>query len=126
MNREPTSPNSQTNEHDEQEALQRMICEGLAPIALPAADAAGLRSRLLQRVGRSARRHAGLITVRVGDGSWRRLIKGVRSKLLHAGVDGASVLIELAAGRPARRCRGTATSISRRASSCAGHCNSAS
>ncbi|WP_374690867.1 cupin domain-containing protein [Accumulibacter sp.] len=98
MNREPTSPNSQTNEHDEQEALQRMICEGLAPIALPAADAAGLRSRLLQRVGRSARRHAGLITVRVGDGSWRRLIKGVRSKLLHAGADGASVLIELAAG----------------------------
>lgn len=97
MNREPT-PASQTTDHDEQEALQRMICEGLAPIALPAADAAGLRSRLLQRVGSSARRHAGLITVRAGDGTWRALVKGVRSKLLHAGADGASVLIELAAG----------------------------
>jgi len=98
MNNEPKSPARQTTDSDEQEALQRMICEGLAPIPLPAADAAGLRSRLLQRVGSSARRHAGLITIRAGDGSWRTVIAGVRSKLLHEGAHGASVLIELAAG----------------------------
>ena len=98
MNSQPPHPGSKTAELDEQETLQRMICDGLAPIALPPGAAAGLRSRLLQRVGDSARRHAGLITVRAGDGTWRKLIKGVRSKLLHDGADGASLLIELAAG----------------------------
>jgi quercetin dioxygenase-like cupin family protein len=98
MNSPPTHLGSTAAENDEQEALQGMICDGLAPIALPPGAAGGLRSRLLQRVGDSARRHTGLITVRTGDGTWRKLVKGVRSKLLHAGADGASVLIELAAG----------------------------
>ena len=98
MNSPPTHRGSTAAENDEQEALQRMICDGLAPIALPPGAAGGLRSRLLQRVGDSARRHAGLITVRTGDGVWRRLLKGVRSKLLHDGAEGTSVLIELAAG----------------------------
>ncbi|HRD89524.1 MAG TPA: cupin domain-containing protein [Accumulibacter sp.] len=98
MNRPPTHLGSPAAEHDEQEALQRMICDGLAPIALPSGAGTRLRSRLLQRVGDSARRHAGLITVRTGDGVWRRLLKGVRSKLLHDGAEGTSVLIELAAG----------------------------
>ncbi len=98
MNSPPNHRGSTAAENDEQEALQRMICDGLAPIALPPGAASGLRSRLLQRVGDSARRHAGLITVRTGDGIWRRLLKGVRSKLLHDGAEGASVLIELAAG----------------------------
>ena len=98
MNRPPTHLGSPAAEHDEQEALQRMICDGLAPIALPSGAGTRLRSRLLQRVGDSARRHAGLITVRTGDGAWRRLLKGVRSKLLHDGAEGTSVLIELAAG----------------------------
>ncbi|MCM8614170.1 cupin domain-containing protein [Accumulibacter sp.] len=98
MNSPPTQLGTTAAENDEQEALQRMICDGLAPIALPPGAATGLRSRLLQRVGDSARRHAGLITVRTGEGTWRKLIKGVRSKLLHTGADGASVLIELAAG----------------------------
>jgi quercetin dioxygenase-like cupin family protein len=98
MNSQPNHLGSDSAEPDEHEALQRMICDGLAPIALSPGAAAGLRSRLLQRVGDSARRHAGLITVRAGDGTWRKLIKGVRSKLLHDGADGASVLIELAAG----------------------------
>ncbi|MBL8391445.1 MAG: cupin domain-containing protein [Candidatus Accumulibacter sp.] len=98
MNRPPTHLGSPAAEHDEQEALQRMICDGLAPIALPSGAGTRLRSRLLQRVGDSARRHAGLITVRTGDGVWCRLLKGVRSKLLHDGAEGTSVLIELAAG----------------------------
>jgi len=59
MNRPPTHLGSPAAEHDEQEALQRMICDGLAPIALPSGAGTRLRSRLLQRVGDSARRHAG-------------------------------------------------------------------
>ncbi len=78
--------------------LDRLICEGLAPVALSAARNAGLRGRLLQRAGESAGRLAGLLTVRVGDGSWRPVKAGIRAKMLHRGQQGASVLIEFAPG----------------------------
>lgn len=44
------------------------------------------------------RRHAGLITVRSGDGAWRTLKAGVRVKRLGEGRQGSSVLIELSPG----------------------------
>jgi len=78
--------------------VDRLICEGLAPVALSADRHAGLRARLLQRAGESASRLAGLLTVRSGEGTWTRVKAGVRAKILHRGRQGASVLIEFAPG----------------------------
>ena len=78
--------------------LTRLICEGLLPIDLPVRQRTDLRSRLLCRIGDSVRRHAGLLTVRAGDGNWRVLKAGIRVKTLWEGPQGASVLIELAPG----------------------------
>lgn len=78
--------------------INRLILEGLAPQELPAAHRANLRGRLMARVGESRRRHAGLLTVRAGDGAWRDIKSGVRAKTLREGPAGASVLIELAPG----------------------------
>ena len=78
--------------------INRLILEGLAPLEVPAAHRASLRGRLMARVGESQRRHAGLVTVRAGDGAWREIKAGVRAKTLREGPAGASVLIELAPG----------------------------
>lgn len=45
-------------------------------------ERAGLRGRLLQRIGDSVRRHARLLTVRAGDGCWRAVKAGIRTKTL--------------------------------------------
>ncbi|MBK7766299.1 MAG: cupin domain-containing protein [Sulfuritalea sp.] len=78
--------------------INRLILEGLAPMEVPPAHRASLRGRLMARVGESQRRHAGLVTVRAGDGAWRNIKAGVRAKTLREGPAGASVLIELAPG----------------------------
>lgn len=98
MNTESKDSSHPDADRDQDKALHHLICEGLAPIEPAAAQSAELRGRLLRRVGASARRHSGLITVRTGDGSWRTVKAGVRAKLLHNGARGASVLIELAPG----------------------------
>lgn len=75
--------------------LNLLLCDGLAPVDLQPAEHAGLRSRLLRRVGDSVRRHAPLQTVRQDDGTWRAIKAGIRAKTLWEGPQGASVLIEL-------------------------------
>lgn len=82
----------------EEKEIDLLICDALAPLALPPARGNELRSRLLQRAADSARRHAGLITVRAGDGSWRAVKSGVRAKILHRRANDSSVLIEFAPG----------------------------
>ncbi|HRD92842.1 MAG TPA: cupin domain-containing protein [Accumulibacter sp.] len=78
--------------------LRQLLCEALAPAELSAGSHASLRRRLLQRVGESARKHAGLRTVRSGDGIWRTVRAGIAAKMLWQGPHGASVLIEFAPG----------------------------
>jgi len=78
--------------------INRLILESLAPLEVPPSHRASLRGRLMARVGDSKRRHAGLVTVRAGDGAWRENKAGVRTKTLREGPEGASVLIELAPG----------------------------
>lgn len=87
--------------------IRRLILEGLAPLELAPDHRASLRGRLMARVGDSQRRHAGLVTVRAGDGVWRDVKAGVRVKTLREAPTGASVLIELAPGAalPAHRHR---------------------
>ncbi|MBL8402601.1 MAG: hypothetical protein JNL00_16510, partial [Candidatus Accumulibacter sp.] len=72
---------SNTPEDDgDSRTLTPLICEGLLPIELPARQRTDLRDRLLRRVGDSVRRHSGLLTVRTGDGIWRTVKAGVRTK----------------------------------------------
>jgi quercetin dioxygenase-like cupin family protein len=78
--------------------INRLIFEGLAPLEVPPDQRGSLRQRLLARVAESRRRHAGLVTVRAADGTWRDIKAGVRAKTLREGPAGASVLIELAPG----------------------------
>jgi hypothetical protein len=80
----------------DESALSLLLCEGMAPLDLPAPCHAGLRSRLLLRVGESVRRHAGLITIRPDDGPWCAVKAGIRAKILRQGPRGASALIEFA------------------------------
>ena len=92
-------PNQLSGEEGRAESeINRLILEGLAPLELPPAHRTSLRGRLMARVGESQRRHAGLVTVRAGDGAWRQIKAGVRAKTLREGPAGASVLIELAPG----------------------------
>ncbi|HNC52119.1 MAG TPA: cupin domain-containing protein [Accumulibacter sp.] len=95
-----------TDDSDESE-LQLLICDGLAPLQFPAAERTALRDRLLRRVGESVRRHAGLLTVRSGDGVWRTVKAGIRARILWNGGQGSSALVEFAAGAtlPAHRHR---------------------
>ncbi|MEF8704708.1 MAG: cupin domain-containing protein [Candidatus Accumulibacter sp. UW26] len=105
MNSESKGLDDPTAEDQVESAWLSLIGEALAPHDLNAGEAAGVRSRLLRRAAASVRRHAGLITIRSGDGAWRTLKAGVRVKLLCEGAQGASVLIELSPGAslPAHR-----------------------
>lgn len=78
--------------------LNRLLCEGLAAREVPVAERTAVRGRVLTRVGDSIRRHAGVITVRAQDGAWHDVKNGIRAKTLWQGPEGASVLIEFAAG----------------------------
>jgi quercetin dioxygenase-like cupin family protein len=93
----PESDTGPAVPEDENE-LNRMLLDALAPRppAEPAREA--LRHRLLARVGESLARHAGLCVVRRQDGSWQEVKAGIRSKLLWRGAAGASVLLEFAPG----------------------------
>jgi quercetin dioxygenase-like cupin family protein len=82
----------------DQDEIDRLICESLAPVNFPESQRAALRGRVLARAEESRRRHAGLMTVRAADGVWRQIKAGVRAKTLHRGPAGASVLIALTPG----------------------------
>ena len=83
---------------DDGSELNRLLAPGLAPVDIPPDRRAGLRAQLLARVAASAAAHAGLLTVRAGDGRWQAVKSGVRAKSLWQGPEGNSVLIELAPG----------------------------
>lgn len=85
-------------EKTQQAELNRLIAEGLSPIAPAPAQREKLRSDLMERAARSIREHAGLLTVRPNDGIWQPLKPGIRFKLLWTGPEGSSVLIEFAPG----------------------------
>jgi quercetin dioxygenase-like cupin family protein len=78
--------------------LNRLLAEAVAPLPIPGGQRAAARSRLMDRIGKSVAEHAGLMTVRLKDGLWRNLRKGVRFKPLWTGPGGNSVLIEFAPG----------------------------
>lgn len=82
----------------EQDKLNRILAEALAPINPPPRLQTSMRTRLMEQVSRSLTEHAGLLTVRVKDGAWQTLKKGIRFKPLWTGSQGSSVLIELEAG----------------------------
>lgn len=96
MNSKPVQQSETVD--DDESALNRLLCAGLAPLDLLPKQRAELRHSLLRRVGESARRLAGLITVRAGDGAWRAVKAGIRAKILWQRPRDASILIEFAPG----------------------------
>ena len=86
------------NDKKEQDDMMSLIAPALADFALPSGMRQTLQGRLMDRLGDSIRRHAGLLTVRAKDGVWQKVKSGVRSKTLSEGPFGSSVLIEMAPG----------------------------
>lgn len=76
--------------------VEQAIGESLAPIDPPAGRAEALRGRLLARVRASREAGQALITLRLDEGEWRRLVPGVRVKAVERGHH--AVLLELAPG----------------------------
>jgi len=74
------------------------LAAALAPIAPAPERAAALRERLLARARASKALADERVTVRREEGEWRRVVDGVRVKLLHEGGAARSVLVELDAG----------------------------
>ena len=99
MNSKPVQQTDSADDSGEESAaLNSLLCAGLAPLDLLPEQRAGLRHRVLRRVGEMARRLAGLITVRAGDGAWRAVKTGIHAKLLWQRPHDASILIEFAPG----------------------------
>jgi quercetin dioxygenase-like cupin family protein len=95
------SKQSLTPEQDdmaEQTELHRLLLEGAAPVAPPLAMKQRLAARLDGRLAASVLAHAQLLTVRVKQGVWQTLTKGIRYKPLWQGPEGNSVLVEFAPG----------------------------
>ncbi|WP_232470725.1 MULTISPECIES: cupin domain-containing protein [Methylococcus] len=103
MNSRPEFPNLPAE--SEQTELNDLLVESLAPIELSSGIREVLRTRLMDRIARSVADQAGLLTVRLKDGAWQTLRRGVRFKPLWTGPAGSSVLIEFAPGAllPAHR-----------------------
>ncbi|QJD31488.1 hypothetical protein GNH96_15345 [Methylococcus geothermalis] len=103
MSTRPEFPNLPAE--SEQTELNELLAENLAPIELSSGTRAALRAGLMERIARSVAEHAGLLTVRLKDGAWQTLRRGVRFKPLWTGPAGSSVLIEFAPGAslPAHR-----------------------
>ena len=89
----------------EQTELSSLLLQEMSPIIPPLQLNQTLRSNLMQRVSNSIAAHAGLVTVRFGQGVWQTLKVGIRFKPLWKGKQGNSVLIEFAPGAslPAHR-----------------------
>lgn len=86
----PPAPPLTTSE----EALSRLLCEDIAPASSAPQPPAGL----LDRVRASAAARAALTTVRARQDTWRKVMAGVRKKVLWDGPQGASVLLEFQPG----------------------------
>ncbi len=82
----------------DQAELNRLLLDGLKPISPNSRQHEVLRQDLMTRVTESISKQTGLLTVRLKDGTWQTLKSGVRVKQLWKGLEGSSVLIELAAG----------------------------
>lgn len=68
------------NDKKEQDDMMSLIAPALADFALPSGMRQTLQGRLMDRLGDSIRRHAGLLTVRAKDGVWQRLNPGFAPK----------------------------------------------
>ncbi|WP_347989367.1 cupin domain-containing protein [Methylomonas sp. AM2-LC] len=82
----------------EQEALNRLIIEKIAPIAVKPERKQSMRLNLLNLTEASVARQAAFLTLRGKDGSWKNLMNGIRVKSLWNGPEGNSVLIKFAPG----------------------------
>jgi quercetin dioxygenase-like cupin family protein len=82
----------------EQEALNRLLLEKIAPIAVNPERKRNIRLNLLSMAEAGAAKQAAFLTLRSKDGSWKNLSKGIRVKPLWSGNEGNSVLIEFAPG----------------------------
>jgi quercetin dioxygenase-like cupin family protein len=80
------------------ELLNATLAEALQPIDLDPARAAPIRQRLLDRARASREADPSCIHVRIDDGEWRTLLKGVRIKSLSSGPGGKALLVELDPG----------------------------
>ena len=84
---------------DEDALLDNLIADALNPIAPSQMLRGRLRARLLDKSSRSVAQNAGVRTIRLTDGSWRDMSKGIRVKtLLSDSSRGNSVLLQLAPG----------------------------
>lgn len=83
-------------EAQEQAQVFELLAENLKSVPPSPAMQGSLEKRLLTRVQESIAKHAGLLTVRSRDGSWRDLIAGIRYKPLWQSPQGNSVLVEFA------------------------------
>ncbi|QWF71812.1 cupin domain-containing protein [Methylomonas paludis] len=86
------------SQQPEQDQLNRLILEALAPIKINSAQHAAMRQDLLGRVAESIAKQADLFTIRAGKGLWQSVSAGVRVKQLWSGPEGRSVLVEFAPG----------------------------
>lgn len=86
------------NDTNNDEEINMLIAAGISETPLPGNLRQDMRRRLSERLDDSRRRHAGLRTVRAGDGAWSELKAGVQSKILREGSAGSSVLIRLTPG----------------------------
>lgn len=78
--------------------VEDAIAESLLPVEPGSAVRSALRGRLLDRVVQSRHRESSFFVVRRDQGEWRRLVSGVRVKMLADSGDSRSVLLELEPG----------------------------
>jgi len=81
---------------DTARVVEDLLSESLAPLPPAPERAEAMRARLLARVRASRDGGRQLITLRLNDGEWQRLLPGVRVK--HLGGAQRAVLLELAPG----------------------------
>lgn len=83
---------------DAADAVESLVATSLAPIEPGPAAEAALRTRLFERVARSAKAHAPFVNVRKRDGQWLEARPGVGYKLLYAAHGVVSRLVRLDSG----------------------------
>jgi anti-sigma factor ChrR (cupin superfamily) len=86
------------DEPETSESLAGTLAAALTPIAPEPARALAMRERLIARARASGAQALHRITVRREEGQWRRVVDGVRVKLLHEVGSTRSVLVELDPG----------------------------
>lgn len=80
------------------DAFESLVATSLAPIEPGPATEAALRTRLFERVARSAKAHAPFVNIRKGDGQWLEARPGVDYKLLYEAHGVVSRLVRLDRG----------------------------